>query len=167
MGHLDPIAEARRKWVDHGWQSAATGMAAVTSIVRVNQILTSRIDERLEPLGLTFARFEVLRLLGFTQTGSLPMGKIGERLQVHPASVTNAVKRLEADRLLARSVSPADNRMVIATLLPRGRQVLEEATATVNEVFERLGAPDADLESLLDVLAAIRESAGDFVEPPV
>ena len=128
MRRLDPIAEARRKWVDHGWVEAATGMAAVTSIVRVNQILISRIDARLERLGLTFARFEVLRLLGFTRAGSLPMGKIDERLQVHSASVTSAVKRLEADRLLSRSVSPSDNRMVIATLLPRGRRVLQEAT---------------------------------------
>jgi len=55
----------------------------------------SRADAELRPFGLTFARFEVLMLLSFSTTGSLPLGKIGERLQVNPASVTNAVDRLE------------------------------------------------------------------------
>ena len=36
-------------------------------------------------------------LLSFTRSGALPLGKIGERLQVHPASVTNVIHRLEKD----------------------------------------------------------------------
>jgi DNA-binding MarR family transcriptional regulator len=93
-------------------------MAAVTTIVRVNQILMARIDAILRPHELTFARFEVLRLLAFTRTGGLPMGKLTERLQVHPASVTNAVDRLEVDGLVNRVPNPVDSRSTIATILP-------------------------------------------------
>ena len=32
-------------------------------------------------------------LLTFSRTGALPMGQIGERLMVHPTSVTNTVQR--------------------------------------------------------------------------
>ena len=71
----DPIAEARRQWVDHGWADAADGMAAVTAIVRTQQIFLSRIDRVLGPLGLTFARYELLTLLSFTRSGALPMAK--------------------------------------------------------------------------------------------
>ena len=50
----DPIEEACRQWVAHGWADAADGMAAVTSIVRAQQILLQRIDTVLRPLDLTF-----------------------------------------------------------------------------------------------------------------
>ena len=86
----DPIEEARRQWVAHGWADAADGMAAVTSIVRAQQIVLQRIDTVLRPLDLTFARYEILTLLSFTKNGSLPMTKMGALLQVHPTSVTSA-----------------------------------------------------------------------------
>ena len=118
---LDPIAEARRQWEAHGWESAAPGMTAVTTLVLVHQILIERIERALAPFGLTFARFEILRLLGFSRRGRLPMGKIGERLQVHPASVTSAVKRLERDGLLRRTQDEVDGRIVLAELSDAGQ----------------------------------------------
>ncbi len=98
------------------------GMTAVTTIVRIHQILVARVEEALAPFGLSFARFEILRLLGFTRTGRLPMGKISDRLQVHPASVTSAVKRLEREGLLHREAGHDDSRVVLAAILPKGRR---------------------------------------------
>jgi DNA-binding MarR family transcriptional regulator len=163
---LDPIAEARRQWVAHGWQEAAAGMAAVTTIVRVHQILVSRVEEALAPEGLTFARFEILRLLGFTRNGRLPMGKIGQRLQVHPASVTSAVKRLERDAMIRRETDEIDNRVVLAVLLQRGRVTLRSATERVNMVFSSIGLDDDDLDGLTRRLGPIRRMAGDVVVDP-
>ena len=90
---FDPIAEARRQWEAHGWKDAAPGMAAVTSVVRAYQIYLARVDRSLKPFGLTFARYELLMLLLFSRRGSLPLNKLGSRLQVHPTSITNAVDR--------------------------------------------------------------------------
>ena len=64
----DPIREAHSQWLRHGWAAAADGMAMVTSLVRVQQLLMERIEVILRPLDLTFARYEVLRLLSFTQS---------------------------------------------------------------------------------------------------
>lgn len=161
---LDPIAEAKRQWIAHGWDEAAPGMAAVTTITRVQQILVGRVEEALAPLGLTFARFEILRLLGFTRTGRLPMGKISDRLQVHPASVTSAVKRLEREGLIRRESSDDDNRIVLAVLQPQGEAILGPATATVNRVFETTGLDDARLDALVELMGPIRVGAGDPVE---
>ena len=86
---MDPIAEARRQWQEHGWSDAADGMATVTSIIRAQQVLLQRVEEHLAPFGLSFARFELLRLLAFTRHGELPLGKLGARLQVHPTSITS------------------------------------------------------------------------------
>ena len=160
----DPIAEARRQWVAHGWDDAAPGMAAVTTITRVQQIVTARVEEALSPFGLSFARFEIMRLLGFTRTGRLPMGKISDRLQIHPASVTSAVKRLEREGLIRRQPDAADNRVVLASLLPEGQRVLEPATAAVNEVFESTGLVDEEIEQLIELLNPIRALAGDHTE---
>lgn len=152
----DHIAEATRQWRAHGWDDAAPGMAAVTTITRVNRILVARIESALAPLGLTFARFEILRLLGFARDHRLPMGKIGDRLQVHPASVTSAVKRLERDRLISRKPASHDNRIVLAGLTPRGEKALAAATDRINIVFESLELDIPDLESLTSLLGNIR-----------
>jgi hypothetical protein len=86
----DPISEAHSQWVRHGWPEAADGMAMVTSVVRVQQLLMEKIESVLRPLDLTFARYEILRLLSFVQSGSMPMTRLGSLLQVHPTSVTSA-----------------------------------------------------------------------------
>lgn len=163
MSTFDPIAEAKRQWEEHGWEDAAAGMAAVTSVVRAQQIFLSRVDAVLGPLGLTFARYELLQLLAFTRTGSLPMGKIGARLQVHAASVTNAVNRLEATGLVRREPHPQDGRTTLATITPEGRRIVARATEALNaQVFGALDLSDRDLTTLFRILEVLRRRAGDF-----
>lgn len=160
---FDPIEEARRQWRANGWDSAADGMAMITSVVRVDQIFAARIDEILRPLGLTFARYEVLMLLSFTRMGELPLGRIGARLQVHPASVTNAVDRLESAGLVVRRPHETDGRARMATITTKGRELARTATDHLNErVFTDVGLDASELETLFDLLLRIRRNAGDF-----
>lgn len=159
----DPIEEARRQWVAHGWEDAADGMAAVTSIVRAQQIVLQRIDTVLRPLDLTFARYEILTLLSFTKSGSLPMTKMGALLQVHPTSVTSAVDRLESQGFVERLPHPTDRRAVLASITEAGRQRALAATAALNgQVFEQLGISEHQIGQLRTVLKALRANAGDF-----
>lgn len=159
----DPIDEARRQWVNHNWTKAADGMAAVTSIVRVQQIMLQRIDAVLRPLDLTFARYEILMLLSFTKHGSLPMTRMGTLLQVHPTSVTSAVDRLEAQGFVERLPHPSDRRAVLASITDLGRKRSTAATTALNtEVFEQLGLTSQQLSSLLEILRVLRTNAGDF-----
>lgn len=152
-------------WVKHGWENSADGMALVTSIMRVQQVLLARVESILRPHDLTFARYEVLRLLGFTRTGVLPVGKIGERLQVHPASVTNAVQRLEADELVVRRANPNDGRSVLAELTPAGRRLVDLCTAQLNEqIFSIVPIPIAQQRRAFDALCSMRKAFGDFAD---
>ncbi|MFN8190381.1 MAG: MarR family transcriptional regulator [Nocardioidaceae bacterium] len=163
----DPIAEARRQWVDHGWEEAADGMAMVTSLVRVQQLLMERIDAVLRPLGLTFARYEVLRLLSFSRSGSMPMTRLGSLLQVHPTSVTSAVDRLQAQGFVERLRRERDKRVILASITPQGRDVVERATEGLNrEVFEAPGLAPDQVAGLTDLLGALRAHAGDHVAQP-
>lgn len=160
---FDPIREARRQWAAHGWEDAADGMAAVTSVFRAQQIFLARIDTVLRPLGLTFARYEVLMLLVFSRAGSLPLSKVGARLQVHPTSVTNAVNRLETQGLLRRVPHPTDRRTTLAEITDAGRDLALKATEAVNAaVFMTPGLDAGEVVTLVDVLHGLRREAGDF-----
>ncbi|MEX0836311.1 MAG: MarR family transcriptional regulator [Nitriliruptor sp.] len=160
---FDPIAEAHRRWVDHGWGDAADGMAAVTSIVRAQQILLARIDEQLRDLDLTFARYELLMLLHFSREGRLPMNVVGSRLQVHPTSVTSAVDRLEDQGFVRRSPHATDRRTKLAVLTATGRERALAATARLNAtVFAGPGLSASQVGALVEVLRELRHGAGDF-----
>jgi len=162
---MDPIREAHRQWITHGWDAAADGMAMVTSVVRVHQLLMERIDGVLRPLSLSFARYEVLRLLSFTRAGALPMARLGSLLQVHPTSVTSAVDRLERQGYVARSRSVDDRRVVLAAITDAGREAVEEATVGLNtEVFEKPGFADPEqVAALTRLLDDLRAAGGDAV----
>lgn len=159
----DPIDLARANWRAAGWADAVDGMAVVTSVMRVHQILLAQVERSLKPFGLTFARYEVLMLLHFSSTGALPVGKIGERLQVHAASVTNAVDRLESDGLVRRMPNAHDRRSILAELTDQGRERALAASESVNsEVFTALPL-DADTSvELYERLRSIRHAVGDF-----
>jgi DNA-binding MarR family transcriptional regulator len=162
---FDPIEEARRHWRERWTDDAATEMVAVTSIMRVHQILMARLNELLEPFGLTFPRYEALMLLHFSRRGSLPLGKIGERLQVHRTSVTNTIDGLERLDLVRRVPHQNDRRAVLAEILPAGREVAERATAALNDAdFATAPLEEADLRSLFATLRTLRAGAEDFAD---
>lgn len=161
----DPIADAARNWERHGWGDVAAPMAAITAIMRTQQILLARIEGVLKPFGLTFARYELLALLSFARSGALPMNKASALLQVHPTSVTNAVDRLEKADLVVRSPHPTDGRTTLIELTPAGRTLAKRATTALNtEVFARSGFADDDVEQLIRIFSAFRRDAGDFSE---
>jgi DNA-binding MarR family transcriptional regulator len=139
-------------------------MAAVTSIMRAHQLFLAQANEVLRPFELTFARYEVLAWLAWNaECGSLSLSQIGERLQVTPATVTNAIDRLESDELVRRLPHPNDARSTLAEITPRGRRTVAAATAELNaNVFEAVGLTRTELELLIRLLFKIRVGAGDF-----
>ena len=136
---------------------------AVTSVMRAQQILLGRLNEAVEPYGLTFARYEALMLLHFSRAGSLPLGKMGARLQVHPASVTNLVDGLERAGFVQRTPHPTDGRMTLAAITPDGRSVARDATEALHEIrFGTEPLSDEALAAMTEILREARAGAGDF-----
>ena len=158
---FDPIDEAARQW-GLRWD-AVEQMHAVTSLMRVQQLVLAELDDLLKPHGLTFARYEALVLLTFSRAGSLPLGKMGERLQVHPTSVTSIVDRLEAAGHVVRRRHPDDGRAILAEITDAGRAVVEAATHDlVTARFALADVPVDDLRTLSALLKPVRKAAGDF-----
>jgi DNA-binding MarR family transcriptional regulator len=161
MLQFDPIDEAAAQWAKR-WDGVPQ-MHAVTSLMRVQQLVLARLDGILKPHGLSFARYEALVLLTFSSRGSLPLGKMGERLQVHPTSVTSIIDRLEAAGLVVRRRHPDDGRAVLAEITASGRTVVKQATADLVDAEFGLEALDeAGLRTLSELLRPIRKDAGDF-----
>jgi len=160
---FDPIERAAAIWERRFGEARA--MAAVTSIMRVHQILLSELDTLLRPFGLTFARYEALVLLSFSRAGALPMRLIGERLMVHPTSVTNTINRLERAELVVRRPNPQDRRGTLAEITPAGREVVADATEVLMAAgFGMTGYDDAQLDEMFSLLKSLRVDAGDFSE---
>jgi DNA-binding MarR family transcriptional regulator len=160
---FDAIEEARRQWAQR-WPEAADAMATATSVMRAQQLVLHTVDGALRPFGLTFARYEALVLLSFTGQGELPLGRMGQRLMIHPTSVTNIVDRLSRDGLLERVPHPTDRRATLARITPEGRALVAEATDAVNAVRFGVGVLDAhEMEEMVRLVRALRLSTGDFL----
>jgi len=160
---FDPVEEAGRQWSAR-WPGA-DAMAVATSIMRVQQLLLAGIDDALRPFNLSFARYEALVLLLFTKRGVLPMSRMGERLMIHPTSVTNIVDRLEGQGLVKRTGHPTDRRTTLVEITRSGRTVTRSATDALTSIrfgLDGLGGPR--LSALYDLLREIRVGAGDL--PP-
>ena len=160
---LDPIAEAQHRWIER-W-GAGEHMAAATSLMRAQQLVLAAVEDELRPFGLTFASYEALMLLSFSRRGQLPLGKMSERLMVHPASITNTVDRLEERGLVERRRDAADGRRVLAAITEAGRAIAAEATEPLNKVQFGLGMLDEESAVQINaVLRRVREGAGDFAK---
>ena len=138
----------------------------VTSLVRAQQLLMERIDAVLRPLELTFARYEVLRLLSFSSAGAMPMTRLGSLLQVHPTSVTSAVDRLERQGFVERrrgrtttagSCSPPSPR-------PAARWSRRPPTASTPRSSRSPASSATQLSDLTALLGVLRADAGDAVD---
>lgn len=158
---FDPIARADELWRQR-W-GAVPAMGAITSVMRAHQILLGQVDAVVKPYGLTFARYEALVLLTFSKAGELPMSKIGERLMVHPTSVTNTIDRLVKSGYVAKRPNPDDGRGTLASITDRGREIVERATRDLMAMDFGLSAYDEqECADIFAMLRPLRIAAGDF-----
>jgi DNA-binding MarR family transcriptional regulator len=138
-----------------------TAFAAASTLVRSAGTATARIDQILRGFGLTFARYEVLLLLSWTRSGSMPLGRMRDRLLIHQAAVTNLVDRLEADGLVRRVPHPRDRRTTLAEITSDGRKVVIPATRQIATEL-RLGISDEQAEEVFALIQKLRRSAGEI-----
>src|SRR3954468_1051497 len=160
---FDPIAEARRNWAKHWGDDPVPSMSAVTSIMRVQQILLARLNDTLKPYDLTFPRYEALMLLYYSRRGALPLGKMGDRLQVHRTSVTNIIDGLERSGLVTREPHERDRRTTLAAITPKGREIAEAVTPILNEMRFGTGPlEEPELREITRIFERMRSDADGF-----
>ena len=158
----DPVEASRDRWIEQGWEASAHGMAAVVSVMRAEQIFLNRATAILRPLGLTFARYQVLGMLRWQ--GPLTLGAVGHRLWITPATVTSAVDRLEGAGLCRRVSHPTDARATLVEITAKGRRLFDRSVAALNEeLFGTVELSREELDQLVALIGKIRAAEGDVV----
>ena len=120
---------------------------------RARNVLAERMDQAVEPLGLTSSQITVILLLSCGRAHT-PY-ELSRAMSYDSGSMTRMLDRLEKKGFIVRSRSDADRRMIELQLTPQGTdaaKVLPGIGATVlNEQLR--GFSDADLATLIDLLA--------------
>ena len=104
-------------------------------------------------------------LLYYSRRGALPLGKMGDRLQVHRTSVTNIIDGLERSGFVTREPHERDRRTTLAAITDKGRETAAQATEVLNAM--RFGTDPLErdeLDAITPTLERLRADADGF--PP-
>lgn len=128
-------------------------------LARASFLLESLQQECLEPLGLTFVEYTVLRVL---DDGPKSPSRLAEYVVRTTGGMTKIVDRLQRRGLVHRVPDPDDRRGVLVGLTVEGRELGDKASDAYSvgrdRIIERLRAADRrGMESGLDLLIAAFE----------
>jgi DNA-binding MarR family transcriptional regulator len=127
--------------------------------------LTNRVLDKAFYGQVTLSQLQGLRYLLHNEQRL--MSDLAEGLGISYPAATKTVERLVKKGLVARESDPADRRVVKVQLTERGRQLVEEIDATMNQslasVLERLSTGDREalLRGMSAFIAAILEDLKD------
>jgi MarR family transcriptional regulator, organic hydroperoxide resistance regulator len=116
----------------------------------------------LEPLGITHPQYLVmLTLWDNAKSGAEPLSvkDIAALLQMDSATLSPMLKLLQAQGLITRSRSAADERTTQVQLTTKGRRLRQRALKVPPAVVERLGVELSELEHLHEVLTRVNNAA--------
>jgi DNA-binding MarR family transcriptional regulator len=137
-------------------KAITNGVATIRSLLRQlgNELgqLNHRIGGRSGLKDLDLAGLDVL-----ARNGPQTPSALAKALQVHPATMTGMLDRLEAGGWIARERSPVDRRLVHIGLVPdRGRDLLGLYAGMNGEIGRIAGSYDAaQLAVIIDFLSRI------------
>jgi len=134
-----------------------TGFRVMFSLIQAGQAVERRLEEALEEVGLSGAKFGVLTHL--VHAGDpLSLSECAARMTCVRSNITQLMDRLEAEGLVRRVDDPSDRRGVRAIVTPLGveRQAAgaQRVKQAQREFARTLSA--ADQAALARVLAAIK-----------
>ena len=105
---------------------------------------------------LTPLHFEIMVLL--TEEGALPVAKIGERLVLAKAHMTQLIDKLVENEIVLREADPDDRRVTRISITSKGKETLDKIHERVSRAFKKAlsSLSENDLEELTTSLSKIR-----------
>ena len=131
-------------------------VAAVTGLVRAENVVVTALNENFKRHGITPAGFNVLMILDGSDVPLCP-NEIGERRLVTRGTVTGVLDSLEQRGLVARRPHPADRRSLLIELTAKGRRLLHDLLPDHREAERRAlgGLSDREVATLAKLLAKV------------
>lgn len=103
------------------------GTRVFQAVWKTYRALLARSESSKKRTELCDSDFRVLDIL--LHQGPQPVNVIGELVDLTTGSITTAVDRLEQKSFVSRKNHPADRRIRIVELTPKGRKLIEKAYA--------------------------------------
>ena len=108
-------------------------------------------------VSLTPLHFEIMVLL--TEEGPLPVAKIGERLVLAKAHMTQLVDKLVENQIVIREADPDDRRVTRISITVKGKETLDKIHERVSLAYKKAlsSLSENDLKELTLSLSKIRK----------
>lgn len=107
-------------------------------IMKLNDICMVSLNRKLKELDITINQVNFLIVINTEE--SLPQSYISKLLNIHGGSVTKALKRLEAKKLVEISKNPKNKSKNIVKITDKGRKLTKEVIYVIenieNEIFD-------------------------------
>jgi DNA-binding MarR family transcriptional regulator len=130
--------------------------AGVRDLMMLQQLIPTRLNQVLRPLGLTVTHVSFLSHLA-ADGGSSPVSEVAASMEVNQPAVSKTMKALVELGLVVVGSDDGDARRRAAQLTDAGWDILREAQIVMHPVaddaFESLS--DGRLEQLIDMLSRI------------
>lgn len=125
---------------------------AIEMMIRTDRMHKMLIDSRAKEIGIHRTQHRILMLLA--RCDKLPSQKeLAEHLDVTPAAITGALKKIERDGYVERTLGQ-DNRYIELRITDKGRALVEETRRLFSEadfaIFD--GFSDSELDSYISSL---------------
>lgn len=130
------------------------------ALYRASRAMIRGYGPLLEPLGLTYAQYLVLVVLG--ETDAVSVRQLGERLSLDSATLTPLLKRLEARGAVERHRDAEDERVVRVHLTKQGRAL--RAQCREFPVQAACGLGDLEDPALLEQIARLRAELTELAD---
>jgi MarR family transcriptional regulator, organic hydroperoxide resistance regulator len=109
----------------------------------------------LDRLGLTYPQYLVMLVLW--ERDDVPVKDIGDRLFLDSGTLTPLLKRLETAKLIKRTRSTVDERLVLIALTPEGQALQGKARSVPQSILAASACTVAELSAMKNEIVALRD----------
>jgi DNA-binding MarR family transcriptional regulator len=151
----DIVDWAIDRWAAERPDLNTSSIAVIARLVRLTTLLERRLEDVCRGFGVSLGEFSVLTALRRAGAPNrLTPGRLMQVLMVSSGGVTKRIDALERRGLVARRAHPADGRVVLVCLTPRGRRLVDGTAAHYLAAERALLTPldDAQRGQLADLL---------------
>ena len=131
------------------------------ALYTTSNAMTRFYRPHLERLGLTYPQYLVM--LALWERDKLMVKDLGARLGLDSGTMTPLLKRLENAGLVRRQRDAQDERRVVISLSAKGSALAAQAADVPTVIAGATGLSAAEIEALVERLAAVRRNLHDAV----
>lgn len=144
---------------------ASACQEASLSLLRSADALRRLYAVVMEPFGITFQQYNVLRILRGAGEAGLPTTEIAERMIERSPGLTRLIDRLEAKGWVERARTKEDRRQVICTITGKGQQLIGDVEGPVRAAEQAAMArfDETGIDKFIENLRDIRQQVSDVL----